>query len=273
MSASHERRKRRLLSQTSLAAPQIEPRPFRANGREILRATIRALGATFREDRGNAMASIMLSKPRAQVTRAEAAEALHAALKISDPVQRNLVIREGWRAMIARMTPDFTPEAYATDMLSAFNRLDDGDFDAGVLAATPTTRHGGSDTRNKERILGIEVAFQMGWHKTSCDKALQIATGVGRGNWHWGQPPTLPWAADLRTLQRAVAAAWKNAKPGEIDEARAEGAQLHRGKSPSLEWLRFRQDYLRLWSGGEAALEGCDKKPAQIDTDFRKKSA
>ena len=273
MSASHERRKRRLLSQTSLGAPQIEPRPFRANGREILRATIRALGATFREDRGNAMASIMLSKPRAQVTRAEAAEALHAALKISDPVQRNLVIREGWRAMIARMTPDFTPEAYATDMLSAFNRLDDGDSDAGVLAATPTTRHGGSDTRNKERILGIEVAFQMSWHKTSCDKALQIATGVGRGNWRWGQPPTLPWAADLRTLQRAVAAAWKNAKPGEIDEARAEGAQLHRGKSPSLEWLRFRQDYLRLWSGGEAALEGCDKKPAQIDTDFRKKSA
>jgi hypothetical protein len=269
--SAHHRRKRRLLSQTGLATPQRQP--FRATGHEIMNAMFTGLGETLREDMGAAMASLMLSKPCTQVTSAEAAEALHRALKITDPLQRNRVIREGWRAVLARLSPKLVPTAYAGDLAATLTRLDDGDAEAGVLTPTPTTRHGGGEARNRERILGVEVAFQMGSHKTSRDRAIQIATGVGRGNWNWTQPPTLPWAADLRSLQRAVDAAWEAARPGETDEAMAEGGRLYRGESPSPEFLRFRQDYLRLWSGGEAALESCDKKSAQIDTDFRKKSA
>jgi hypothetical protein len=270
MSAQYECRKHRLLSQTGLLLPQAQP--IRASGHEIMRVLLQALGAEVRGNMGAAMAALMLNKPRPEVTYSEAANALHDALKIPDPVQQNRVIREGMRAAFARLSPDPIPTAYAGLFVAGLTRLDDGDSEAGVLTPTPTTRHGGSPARNRERILSIEVALQMRWRRTSRDRALQIATGVGRGNWNWTQPPTLPWSAAFSALQRAVDAGWED-NPGMKDEALAEGARLYRGERPSLEFLRFRQDYLRLWSGGEAALESCDKKSAQTDTDFREKSA
>ena len=131
------------------------------------------------------------------MTRAEAAEALHAALKIPDPVQRNKVIREGNRAALARLMPEVYPGAYAGDLIAAMFRLDAGDPEAGVLTLAPTSRRDPGVTAARERILAMEVAFQMGRHKTSRDRAVQVTTGVGRGKWNWPQPPTLPWAADL----------------------------------------------------------------------------
>ena len=204
MRASRARCRRRLLSQTSLAAPQIEPRPFRANGHEILWASIRGLGAAIREDYGIALAAAMLGKSRDKVTTAEAIEALHSSLAITDPVLQNKVIRSGMRSFYARVAPNLLPMAHAALMVSALTRLDDGDEAAGVLTPTPTTRHGGSGARNRESVLSTEVAFQMGQHKASRDRALQIATGIGRGEWKWTQPSTLPWSAALITLQRAV---------------------------------------------------------------------
>ena len=67
-------------------------------------------------------------------------------------------------------------------------------------------------------------------------------------------------------------AGWED-NPGIKEEALAEGGRLYGGKSPSPEFLSYRKDYLRLWGGGEAALESCIKKSPQIDTDFQKNSA
>ena len=151
MSASHERRKRRLMSQTSLAAPQIEPRPFRANGQEILRTTIKALGAAIREDYSLALASAMLGKARDKVTTAEALEALHSSLMITDPVEHHRVIRSGLRSLFARISPDLFPMAHASLVVAALDRLDFGDEAAGILTPTPTTRHGGGEARHREK--------------------------------------------------------------------------------------------------------------------------
>lgn len=249
MSASHQRRRRRLLSQTNLAMPQIEPKPLRVRGHELLRASIRGLGAAIREDYSIALASTMLRKPRDKVTTAEAVEALHSSLMITNPVQQNKVIRAGMRSFYARVAPDLLPMAHAALMVSALTRLDDGDEAAGVLTPAPTDRRGGSEARNRERVLATEVAFQMGRHKTSRDKALQVATGIGRGDWNWTQPPTLPWSANLRALQRVVDAGWED-NPGMKDEAMAEGERLYDGKNPSPEFLAYRRDYLRFWGTG-----------------------
>ena len=247
MSAGHERCKRQLLSQTALQPlPQSRPQPITATGHEIMRVMLKALGAEIRADMGTAMAALMLGKARDKVTQEEAIEALHAALRITDPVQRNKVIREGNRAALARLMPEVYPVAYAGDLIAAMFRLDAGDPEAGVLTLAPTSRRDPGVTAARERTVSAEVAFQMGWHGTSRDRAIQVTTGVGRGNWNWAEPPTLPWAVDHQAVQRAVDAGWRD-NPGLKDDALAQGKKLYRSETPDPEFLAFRRVYLEEW--------------------------
>jgi hypothetical protein len=246
MSAEYGRRKRQFLSQTALTSPP--PQPIRASGHEIMHALIKALGAEVRENMGIAMAALMLKKSRDKVTHEEAVSALHDTLKISDPVYRAEVIRAGDSAMLSILSwQGIVPTAYAGDLIAGFQRLDAGETeDLGVLTPSPTSRRNPGLTATRERTVAAEVAFQMGGHKTSRDRAVQITTGVGRGNWKWTQPPTLPWGADYQVIQRAVDAGWRD-NPDLKEDAFAEGKKLNRSETPDPVFMACRRTYLAEW--------------------------
>ena len=141
MSASHERRRRRLLDRTTLTPPSAAlSEPFQDPGRQLFLGMLKGLGDSIRFAMGAAMAAMTLDKPRGDITAAEADTALEAALAIPDPVWKARVLREGYRAAIRKMAPELLPAAHADKFIAALTMLDEGDPAPGILTPTPVDR-------------------------------------------------------------------------------------------------------------------------------------
>ena len=97
--------------------------------------------------------------------------------------------------------------------------------------------------------LAIEVAFQRAHLGCSRDHALGVVTGQWRGEKRpKGAPlPILPWNASFEALQKHLKQG-ETIDPNAITEAEAEGKRAAKGREPSADFMRRRNEYIAAWN-------------------------
>ena len=123
MTASSARRKRRLMGQTTLTPLSAEP-PRSVSQELVLRGMIHSLGDIVRRDIAAAMINVQNGKQPRQIDRRTAEKTVADALLVFEPALRSKLVLAGLRAALARLTPDFAPQAFADAVLELLKAHD-----------------------------------------------------------------------------------------------------------------------------------------------------
>jgi hypothetical protein len=218
--------------------------------RRVLAKALEAVSEIAREETGRAMAAIFLNKPRYEVTKEEALDALIRSHTEADLELENRALRAGARAVITKLAGDLYPPLFprlvAATLVAALYGADAGERRClGTMTPSKTGRRGfPAQEAEYERVVATEVAFKQGRRQISMDAAIESVTGVARGDLKPRKKPAmLPMTGSWDTVRRRIERAGKD-NPGLVEAARLEGEARRRGEPMTPSFLAFRKQYL-----------------------------
>ena len=204
---------------------------------------------------GRAIAAVLFDKAPKSVTPEEAAAALADPGPPADDRPREVraalthrAIRAGILEAVTKLTPERLPPSLTHQIEDVMAALDNGET-LGWATPAPGKRGEPGKRAFKTLWLAIEVAFQRAHLGCSRDHALGVVTGQWRGEKRpKGAPlPILPWSASFEALQKHLKQG-ETIDPNAITEAEAEGKRAAKGREPSADFMRRRNEYIAAWN-------------------------